>query len=222
MPASLMSESGPWHVIHSRRPEGSASSSIEGTMNDAAALSGELEVPVEDRDEELALAARSDAEAFGQLYRRHRLAVFRYLRARTSTDDGAEELTAITFERALAAIPRYRSSGGGVLAWLFRIARNAAIDAARRRSASPLLADMADRRTTIAPEQVALENEERSTLLTAIDLLPQIQREAIHLRYAGRLTAREIGLVLGKSETATQKLLSRALASIRETYRVDD
>ena len=52
--------------------------------------------------------------------------------------------------------------------------------------------------------------------------LPAIQREAIVLRYAARLTARQIGEVLGKTDQATQKLLSRALTAIREDYRVDD
>ncbi|MEK6721376.1 MAG: sigma-70 family RNA polymerase sigma factor [Chloroflexota bacterium] len=191
-------------------------------MDEPAVLTGELEAPIEDVDEQLALAARSDPNAFGQLYRRHRLAVFRYLRARTTTADAAEELTAVTFERALAAMPRYRASGGGVLAWLFRIARNAAIDSGRRRSTTPVFEDVEDRRATIAPERVALENEERSTLVAAIDRLTPMQREAIHLRYAARLTAGEIGAVIGKSDQATQKLLSRALATIRENYRVDD
>jgi len=191
-------------------------------MDEVAALTGELEAPVEDVDEQLAFAARSDPDAFGQLYRRHRLAVFRYLSARTATADDAEDLTALTFERALTAIPRYRSRGGGVLAWLFRIARNAAIDAGRRRSTIPFFADVEDRRASIAPERVALDNEERSNLRAAIDRLPPMQREAIRLRYAARLTAREIGAVIGKSDQATQKLLSRALATIRENYRVDD
>ena len=58
-------------------------------MEDAARLATEREVPVGERDEELALAARSDPAAFGILYGRHRLAVFRYLRTRTSSEDQA-------------------------------------------------------------------------------------------------------------------------------------
>src|SRR6266542_5646902 len=107
-----------------------------GSMEDAAALAsdrelptGDRDVPAGERDEELALAARSDPAAFGLLYARHRLAVFRYLRTRTSSADDAAELTAVAFERALTAMPRYRPTGGGILAWLLRIARNAAIDA---------------------------------------------------------------------------------------------
>lgn len=44
------------------------------------------------------------------LYQRHRLAVFRYLRTRTASEDDAAELTAITFERALTAMRAFEGS----------------------------------------------------------------------------------------------------------------
>ena len=190
-------------------------------MEDVARLATERDAPAGEWDEELALAARSDPAAFGLLYERHRLAVFRYLRTRTASEDHAAELTAVAFERALAAMPRYRPTGGGFLAWLLRIARNAAIDVGRRASAVPIGADIPDERRATAPEQAILANEARATLAAAVDRLPPVQREAIVLRYAARLTAREIGEVLGKSDQATQKLISRALETIRESYRVD-
>ena len=190
-------------------------------MDDAARLTTDRDAPAGERDEELALAARVDPAAFGVLYDRHRLAVFRYLRMRASNEDQAAELTAVTFERAMSAIPRYRPTGGGFLAWLLRIARNAAIDAGRRVSAVPLDANVPDERLGSVPEDSVLERETRATLAAAIDRLPHIQRDAIVLRYGARLTAREIGLVLGKTDQAAQKLISRALETIREPYRVD-
>ena len=190
-------------------------------MEDAATLATERDVPAGERDEELALAARTDPAAFGLLYERHRLAVFRYLRTRTSSEDQAAELTAVAFERALTAMPRYRPTGGGFLAWLLRIARNAAIDAGRRVSAVPLDGDLPENRHVNAPEAAILANETRATLVAAINGLPEVQREAVVLRYSARLTAREIGEVLGKTDQATQKLISRALETIRESYRVD-
>ncbi len=190
-------------------------------MDDAAALAMDREFPIGERDEEFALAARSDPAAFGLLYRRHRLAVFRYLRTRTRSADDALELTAVAFERALAAIDRYRPTGGGFLAWLLRIARNAAIDAGRRRWAAPILVDPADDRLDGQPEAIVLAQERRVALAAAINDLPEAQREALVLRYAAGLTAREIGNVLGKSDQATQKLISRALATLRERHHVD-
>lgn len=190
-------------------------------MEGAASLAIEREVPAGEPDEELALAARTDPVSFGLLYERHRLAVFRYLRTRARSEDDAAELTAIAFERALTAMPRYRPRGGGILAWLLRIARNAAIDAGRRSTAVALPDEEADRRGSGEPEAILVKRESRAALVAAINELPSVQREAIVLRYAARLTAREIGLVIGRSDQATQKLLSRALATLRETYRVD-
>jgi RNA polymerase sigma-70 factor, ECF subfamily len=190
-------------------------------MDEAGTFSTAADPRTLERDEELALEARSDPQAFGVLYQRHRLAVFRYLRTRTANEDDAAELTAIAFERALTAMPRYRSSGGGVLAWLLRIARNAAIDAGRRTSTVPMLADLADERASSSPEAAVLDAERHAALAEAVNRLPDVQREALALRYAAGLTAREIGAVLGKSEQATQKLMSRALATLREEHRHD-
>ena len=189
-------------------------------MDEARALATGRERPRIERDDDLAVTARSDPEAFGLLYERHRLAVFRYLRTRSRSDDDAGELTAIVFERALHAIPRYRPAGGGFVAWLIRIARNASIDTHRRPTAVQFADDLTDASST-GPEEDVLAHEARASLLASVGDLPQIQREAIVLRYAAGLTAREIGEVLGKTDQATQKLLSRALASLRETYRDD-
>ena len=189
-------------------------------MENARSLIGEADVAV-GADDELASLAMSDPSAFGLLYRRHRLAVYRYLRARTASDDAATELTAVTFERAFEAMPRYRQAGAGFLAWLLRIARNAAIDAGRRKSPIRLATDAPSSTGLNDPEQIVIARETAAAIHAAVDRLPEVQREAVLLRYASRLTAREIGAVIGKSEQATQKLLSRALGAIRESNDVD-
>lgn len=174
-----------------------------------------------DPDEELALRARTDTDAFARLYRRHRGAVFRYLRARCRDEDLALELTAVTFEKALRGIDRYQTKGAGVAAWLLRIARNAAADDERRRR--PLLPQwqMNTDRPSFepTPEDVAVRADERRRLRLLVADLPELARDALALRYGAGLTAREIGLVIGKSEEATQKLVSRAVARLREVAR---
>jgi DNA-directed RNA polymerase specialized sigma24 family protein len=54
-------------------------------------------------DEPLALRARTDPGAFGELYERHADTVYRYLRARTANDELALELSAVTFEPGRSA-----------------------------------------------------------------------------------------------------------------------
>lgn len=168
--------------------------------------------------EELALLARADSEAFAELFREHRETVFRYLRARCRDDDLALELTAVTFEKALRAIPRYRTQGGGVVAWLLRIARNAAADHERRQR--PLVPQWRVHTDAPSPEpspeEAVVRSDERRRLRLLVADLPEVQRDALALRFGAGLTARQIGVVIGKSEEATQKLISRALARLRE------
>lgn len=156
-------------------------------------------------------------EPFEALYVRHRTAVYRYARARSTNDDDAADLTALVFERALVAWPRYRPTGGGDLAWLFRIARNAAIDDARRRRLAEereprAQAGVADADPQASLAQAELADEVRRLLAVLADET----RDAVVLRYGAGLTAKEIGAVIGRSEAATQKLLARALVALKE------
>lgn len=152
---------------------------------------------------------------FESLYLAHREAVLRYLRVRAGDADSLD-LAALTFERALRTI----AAGGSVnLGWLLRTARNAAIDAGRRQRTRLLLETIVARLgpdTGPSPELQVVAEETASTVRRAVNALPSAQREAIALRYAGGLSAREIGGVLGKSEAASQKLITRGLERLRE------
>jgi RNA polymerase sigma-70 factor (ECF subfamily) len=182
-------------------------------MDDAQAIS--LAVVPDPDDTDLARAATKDRAAFAAIYERHRTPVYRYLRARTSTDADAEDLAAITFERALASIHRFRPVGGGMVAWLIRIARNVQWDALRQRRRRPaeVASDLAEPTEDSADDAVVLRS--------LIGGLPKAQRDAIQLRFAAGLTAREIGAVLGITEAAAQKQVERGLRALKEAYGDD-
>lgn len=174
-------------------------------------------------DDRLALEARVDAHAFAALYGRHMDRVYRYLRARGANDDEATELAALTFERALGHIDRYRPGGSGFGPWLLRIARNAFIDAEAERSVAVSPADEVAGLAAPGPsvEDTAIVNEEQRQVLSLVARLPEVQRDALALRFAGGLSSREIAPVIGKSEAATKKLLTRSLAALKEAMRND-
>ena len=158
------------------------------------------------------------ADSFEAVYLRHRTAVFRYVRLRSASDDDAAELTAVTFERALRAFGRFRPDGGGEAAWLLRIARNAAIDAARQRSRRHDRRLDADVTVPGANSSDTPSLEDDVVLRALVAELPERQRDAVRLRYAAGLTSREIGVVMGISEEAAQKQLERALQALKESY----
>lgn len=174
-----------------------------------------------DDDVALVRAAQARAEEFAALYERYRVPVYCYLRARVPTDDEAADLTQQVFLRAFGALPGYEVRGVPFAAWLFRIARNAAADAHRRhRVAASWDALPQALRTDDASalEYQLLRGEALSRLgLLLAELSPE-ERELLALRFAANLRIREIAQVIGKSEEAVKKQLSRLLHALKERY----
>jgi RNA polymerase sigma-70 factor (ECF subfamily) len=155
-------------------------------------------------------------------YVRLRDPIFHYVRRFTRNDDEAADLTARTFERALTKLSSYRGGRESIAAWLFRIARSQAIDASRRhRPMAPLdliRPEQHPHSERGRPEPELIRSEESRDLADRVQQLAALQRECLALRYGAGMSTREIGSVIGKSEAATQKLISRALSRLRETY----
>ena len=170
----------------------------------------------------LVLAARHDASAFGTLYLRYLDRVYWYLRARTPSEEDAADLTQQVFLQALAALPCYRQHSVPFTAWLFRIARNVAIDFQRRRRATVAWDALPEGwRAGALPdlEHAAMRAEAIDRLRTLLAQLDAEKRELLALRFAAGLTVAEIAVVIGKSEAATKKQLARLVQSLKEKYR---
>jgi RNA polymerase sigma-70 factor (ECF subfamily) len=169
-------------------------------------------------------AATATAPPFALLYEECRLPVYRFLRSRCRSDDEAADLTASTFERALRSFGSYDASRAP-LPWLLRIARNTAIDAARRLRPVASLEEVSDPAAPAesdSPEVRYLHAERDAELRRLVFGLPDVARDAVALRYGAELSAREIAIVIGRSEAATRKVLQRALAALREAHHGAD
>ncbi len=168
----------------------------------------------------LVRAARTEPAAFGVLYGRYRARLYWYLRTRAATDEDAADLTQQVFLQAWTALPGYRERGLPFAAWLFRIARNAAANAARRRPTVDLatLADSLPGGEAGDPEQAALRNEATARLGALLRGLDADKRELLALRFAAGLTVREIAAVVGGREEAVKKRLSRTIRALKEQY----
>lgn len=163
-----------------------------------------------------------DQATFAAYYERHRDAIFRYHRARCSSDEEAADATATTFERAWRARNHFRGPQAAFAAWIFRVARHLAIDAARRQATRKrALILWSPAAAAPDPADLVLRDEADRLLVRRLADLPELQREAVLLRYAGGLTTVEIAKVIGKGEEATQKLLSRTIGRLKEAFRDD-
>src|SRR5207342_1885395 len=122
--------------------------------------------------------APSEADiAFERLYRSSRDDVYAYAAGILRDRAAAEEVTATAFERAYRKRDRFDAARGEPRAWLFGIARNAALDELRRRGRqAELAAEPADLASTPAHES-AEASERRLALTAALATLEARERE---------------------------------------------
>lgn len=172
-------------------------------------------------DEDAPLIARAragEAAAFGALYDRYVEAVYRYVFYRVRETAEAEDVTSEVFMKALRAMPRYETRQP-FLAWLYRIARNAVIDRARRRRTQVSFEDAlahpnADR--ILDPDATLFRQVDAETLRGAIRQLTPLQQEVIVLRYVEGLDTRAIARIVGKREGTVRGIEFRALGALRQ------
>lgn len=148
--------------------------------------------------------------------------VFRYVVARIGPGAEAEDVTADVFTSAFQSLhrcpqPHTSSSDDPIRAWLLGIARRKLTDIYRRRTRRPetTLAPTFPAPEAESPEAQILAGEAIQTLKTILDSLPELQREALRLKYLEELSLTEIGMVLGKSPNAVGQLLHRARQAVR-------
>ena len=153
------------------------------------------------------------------LYRSSAADVYAYVAALLRDRAAAEDVTSLAFERAFRRRALFDVRRGSARAWLFGIARNAALDELRRRRRTgALLADVADRADEQEPDaQLA---ERRLVVREGLAALAPADREVILLKFIGRLSNAELARVLGCSESNAGTRLHRAVERLREVCGV--
>lgn len=153
-------------------------------------------------------------EDMDEIYRRHARTVYKFLLAQCRDPDLAEELTQETFFQAVRSIDRFDGSCK-LSSWLCQIAKHLWYQHLRKhRREAPLPEDFSDSPVPSAEEGL-LEREEHLTLLRQIHTLPPEHRELVYLRAFGALSFREIGDVLGRTETWARVTFYRCKEKLR-------
>lgn len=180
--------------------------------------------------------ARGDLAAFTQLYERHKAALYRYLLRLTKRRDVAEDLFQEVWSRVIASRARYQPLAK-FSTFLFSIAHNCFIDWCRRATTAPTAAaeELEEHEHALAdaehrgPEREAQGAQTAERLRTALEQLPDEQREAFLLHEEAGLSVEEIGELTGVGmETAKSRLryalakLRKSLAPEREALQVTD
>ena len=159
-------------------------------------------------------AALSSWERFEALYRQSRDDVYAYVATLVRDRAAAEDVTAAAFERAYRKRRTFDRRRGQERAWLFGIARNAALDELRRRRRlARLVAEPEAPAQVVDGAEIALR---RTAVRSALSKLPARDRELVALKFHAGLSNGELAQVLGVSESAVGTRLHRVIEKLRE------
>jgi RNA polymerase sigma-70 factor, ECF subfamily len=159
-------------------------------------------------------------ETFEELYRRAFPRVYAYVATLLRDSSAAEEVTAQAFERAYRKRRQYKPGRGSPDAWLFGIARNAALDELRRRGRRAKLEVEPEDDSYVAPEDQVEDTLRRATVKAALAKLEPHERDLVGLKFSAGLTNAEIAKVIGATESNAGTRLHRVIEKLRKACDV--
>jgi len=160
-------------------------------------------------------AARGDQRAFEQIYRRYHQQLYRFCLTMLGNPHDAQDALQNAMVKVLRALPGEEREIE-LKPWLYRIARNEAVETIRRRPdrLEPVPELEAPARSQVA--ELSEDRERLRRLFADLDALPGRQRAALVLRELSGLSFEEIGRALETSPATARQTVYEARLSLRQ------
>lgn len=181
-----------------------------------------------DKKEEKDLVERSktDFSAFDKLYNFYLPKIYRYVFRRIRHKQEAEDITALTFEKALLGLDKFKWQGISFSSWLYRIASNNIADYFRKqykiRNLDFNQAKYFLRNNDNEVIRSLEEKERRDDIRKALKKLPSQYQEILVLKFYEELTNNEMAEVLGCNKKTLAVKLYRSLKALRKIILSSD
>ncbi len=170
---------------------------------------------------ELPAAARGDRDAYGRIVRACQNTVTAIALAITRDVQASEDIAQEAFLRAWQQLDRLKNSTS-FLPWLRQITRNLARDWLRAHRHRPMTGEGAEIAIGLAadpapaPDEQLAMTEQELAAVEIISALPEDSRETLLLFYREGQSSQQVAQLLGLSDAAVRKRLSRARACVRD------
>ncbi|MCU7938768.1 MAG: sigma-70 family RNA polymerase sigma factor [gamma proteobacterium symbiont of Bathyaustriella thionipta] len=173
---------------------------------------------------------KGDAEAFDELYSRYKNAVYHYFFRQVHNTSAADELHQDVWLRIIKSSTDFKLQSG-FKTWLYKIAHNRLIDYYRRSSRQPLhlvhntIVDINHEpdnkyddsvNQPSEPDEILQEQQVNQALLTALNSLPDEQKEVFLLHERSGLTLQEIAIITDNSFESSKSRLRYAVKKLRQ------
>ncbi len=160
--------------------------------------------------------AKTDVDAFGELYEEFYDAVYRFTYLRVNDQALCQDLVSQVWEKVLSHLHTLKSDAPEAFrAWIFTLTRNTIAEHFRRHKEVALPEDW-DSAGPDSPHQDFKDKELGQAITLALQGLPALEREIVSLKVFGDLSNKDIAKLLGKPENSIGAYLSRALKHVQK------
>ena len=180
-----------------------------------------------DPKELIVRAQAGDDLAFEQLYNQYFTPIARYILIRVGDNDVADDLTQMVFLKFHRNLNNWQDKGYAPSAYLYTIARSVIADYYRKESrtgkktsnSEDVLALLPD--ASQNPHQDVIVAEEIENLYIHLHQLPQHYQEVLLLRYVENMSSSDVAHIIGKTDVATRKVVSRAVKALGAQMKIN-
>lgn len=170
--------------------------------------------------------AAEDKKAFAKLYEMYSERIKSYLRIKLNGDEStAEDITSITFEKALKNIKSFKWQGISFSSWLYKIANNSLVDYYRRQNSHKTVQlvhdNYPDKNQDVEDRSIRYDSDSR--IKSLLSDLSDTEREIVTLKFYEGYTNKSIAKKVDLSESNVGTILHRIMIKLREkTLSRDD
>ena len=173
-------------------------------------------------DNQLAIAAATDEQAFSRLYEMYLPRIFAYVTRRICDRDEAEDIVSNIFLRVVENIARFNPEKSSFKTWIYTITTNMMIDYFRahgKKKTEKIEAAHEIASTNPSPVEQAAKTHDKDFIHKIIGALPNRHQELLLLKFFSDLNVEELAEALGVTPNNVSVMTHRALAAFEITYK---
>ena len=175
-----------------------------------------MEVLIENKS-----AVKINENNFQQIYDEHFEKIYRFIYYKTYNRETSEDITSMTFLKALENLYRYDPSKASITTWLYRIARNLVIDHYRTIKRTINIHDVWDLSSDeIGDEKwvIDIHNKDRMEKIKGVmEKMTSKHRDIIIMRIWQKMPYKKIAEIMGKSEASCKMMYARTINRLKES-----
>ena len=150
-----------------------------------------------------------------EIYKEYYPIVYKYLICLTHNPDISEELSQETFYKMIKKINQFKGESK-ISVWLCEIAKNLWYDELRKKKVDTVFYDETERASDENIEEEYIRKEHITKLYEKVESLDEVMKRIIYLRLNSDMSFKEIGDIIGKSETYTRVIFYRGKQKLKE------